>query len=176
MMNNSFVASLNGSVQPAKTGLDASSSAFCKDGLIDLNRLVQQVFEEHQPTVVQLQTIVRCDTLPLVQGSKQCLLALFRAAVGLALEHPPRNSKLFIYIKCERKASDVMDLSIPDGFIQYEIRFYTNSNTSPGWEKVNINTLALGEQLSSESKGVLEFPAARNAGYLFTLNLPGKIN
>jgi hypothetical protein len=175
-MNNSFVASLNGSVQPARAGLDAGSPVFSKDGLTDLNRLAQQVFEEHQPRVAQLQTIVRCDTLPLVQGGEQCLLTLFRNAVGLVLEHPPRNSKLFIYIKCERKATDVIDLSIPDGFIEYEIRFYTNSNTSTDWEKVNIETLALCEQLSSESKGVLEFPAARNAGYLFTLNLPGKIN
>ena len=175
-MNNSFVASLNGSVQPARAGLDAGSLVFSKEGLTDLNRLVQQVFEEHQPRVSQLQTIVRCDTLPLVQGGVQCLLPLFRNAVGLALAHPPRNSKLFIYIKCERKATDVIDLSMPDGFIQYEIRFYTNSNNSPDREKVNIDTLALCEQLSSECQGVLEFPAVRNAGYLFTLNLPGKIN
>jgi light-regulated signal transduction histidine kinase (bacteriophytochrome) len=175
-MNNSFIASLNGTVQPARTGLDASSSAFCKDGLTDLNRLVQQVFEEQQQKVSQLQTIIRCDVLPLVQGGVHCFLALFRNTVGEVLEHPPRNSKLFIYIKCERKATEVIDLTMPDGFIQYEIRFYTNSNNSPEWEKANINTLALCEQLSTESKGVLEFPAARNAGYLFTLNLPGKIN
>lgn len=175
-MNNSFVASLNGSIQPARPGLEVPHPAYSKDGLTDLNRLVQQVFEEHQQRVAQMQTIVRCDTLPLVQVGEQSLLALFRNIVGLVLEHPPRNSKLFIYIKCERKATDIIDMTIPDGFIQYEIRFYTNSNNSPDWQKVNIDTLALSEQLSSESKGVLEFPAIRNAGYLFTLNLPGKIN
>src|SRR5688500_7769133 len=104
-MNNSFIASLNTSIQRTRAGTEASSSVLCHGDLIDLNRLMQQVFEEQQQKVVQLQTIIRCDTLPVVQGNVQSLLALFRSMVGLILDHPPQNSKLFIYIKCERKAT-----------------------------------------------------------------------
>jgi hypothetical protein len=167
---------MNSNIQRARAGLDASSEVLCKDDLVDLNRLVQQVFEEHQQHVAQMQTIVRCDALPLVQGKVQPLLVLFRSLVGLILDNPPAKSKLFIYVKCERIDTDIIDMTLPEGFGPFLVSFYTNCNRSPEWEKENNNTLVLCQQLGAEVKGTLTFPSAQSAGCLFALNLPGKIN
>lgn len=175
-MNNSFIAAMNSNIQRASAGLNDSSAVLCKNNLVDLGRLLQAVFEEQQPRVSQLQTIVRCDTLPQVHGKVPSLLALFRHLVALILNHPPQQSKLFIYIKCERTDTDIIDMTLPEGFGPYLISFYSNSNRSPEWETANSDTLALCQQLIAEGKGTLTFPSVQSAGCLFALNLPGKIN
>jgi light-regulated signal transduction histidine kinase (bacteriophytochrome) len=175
-MNNSFIAAMNSNIQRARAGLNDSSAVLCKDDLVDLGRLLQAVFEEQQQRVAQLQTIVRCDSLPRVHGKVQTLLTLFRSLVGLILSNPPKQSKLFIYIKCERIDTDIIDMTLPDGFGPYLISFYTNSNPGPEWETANSDTLAQCQQLMAEGKGTLTFPSAQSAGCLFALNLLGKIN
>src|SRR5215204_1102574 len=126
-MNNSFIATMNSNIQRARAGLETSSTALCKGDLVDLNRLVQQVFEDQHLNVAKLQTIVRCDTLPMVQGRVQLLLALFRSFLGLILDNPPQKSKLFIYVKCECKETDIIDMTLPEGFADYRVSIYTNS-------------------------------------------------
>jgi hypothetical protein len=175
-MNHSFIAWMNSPIQQARPGLDANSEGLFTGPLVDLNRVVQQAFEEQQQRMSQLQTIIRCDTLPLVQGHVPVWLLLFRKLVELVLDHPPRNSKLFIYLKCDKKASDCIDLSLPEGFTHHEIIFYTNSNITPEWEKVYNDTLAKCQQLTHESKGTLSWQTAPGAGCLFRVNLPGKMN
>lgn len=175
-MNNSFIAPGNSPVNGARPEVEAHSNGYCISGLVDLNRVVQHTFEEQQQKVAEQQAIVRCDRMPLVPGHVQLYVLLFRKMLGLILDNPPRNSKLFIYVKCYRSASDIIDLTLPQGFAEHEIGFYTNSNITPEWEKVNNDTLASCRQLIRESNGSLRWQTAPGAGCLFTVTLPGKIN
>lgn len=174
IMSNPYIAPVDGYMHGARPELEASSEGLCVGGLVDLNRVVRQTFADQQQRIAQLQTIVRCDTLPLAQGSAQIFLRLFGKLLIQILEHPPRNSKLFIYLKCDKKATDVIDLSLPEGFMQYELSFYTNSNISPEWEKVNSDTLARCQQLAHECGGTVSWQTAPGAGSLFSVTLPGK--
>lgn len=176
IMNNPFIASVDGYMHGARPELETNSEGLCVGGLVDLNRVVRQTFEDQKQRVTQLQTIIRCDALPLVQGHTQIFLMLFGKLVALILDHPPRNSKLFIYLKCDKKATDVIDLSLPEGFMHHELGFYTNSNITPEWEKVNSDTLARCQQLAHESGATMSWQTAPGAGCLFTVILPGKNN
>lgn len=176
IMSNPYIAPVDGYMHGARPEVKTNSEALCVGGLVDLNRVVRQIFEDQKQTVSQLQSIIRCDVLPLVQGPAQTFLLLFGRLIALILSHPPRNSKLFIYLKCDRKASDVMDLTLPEGFLHHELSFYTNSNITPEWEKVNTDTLARCQQLAHDSGGTMSWQTAPGAGCLFSLTLPGKNN
>ena len=175
-MSNPYIAPLDGYMHGARPDLKTNSGEFCVGGLVDLNRVVRQTFEDQKQAVAQLQTIIRCDALPLVQGPAQTFLLLFGRLIALILSHPPRNSKLFIYLKCDKKATDIIDLSLPDGFMHHELGFYTNSNITPEWETVHIDTLARCQQLAQDSGGAMSWQTAPGAGCLFSLTLPGKNN
>lgn len=175
-MINPYIAPVNGYMQGARPELKTNSEVLCVGGLVDLNRVIRQTLEDQKQKVTQLQTIIRCDVLPLVQGPAQVFLLLFGKMVTLILDHPPRNSKLFIYLKCDKKAPDVLDLSLPEGFMRHELCFYTNSNITPEWEEANSDTLARCQQLAHDSGVAISWQTAPGAGSLFTLSLPGKNN
>lgn len=174
IMNNSFIAPADSQLNGANGEWDANSKGLCTGGLVDLNKVVQQILEEQQSGVSQ--AIIRCDALPLVQGRSPEVLSLFRELITLILGHPPRNSKLFIYLKCEHKATDIIDMTVPEGYAEHELCFYTNSNITPEWEQSNNDTLARCQQLTRESKGFLNWQTAPGAGCLFMIHLPGKTN
>lgn len=174
IMTNPFIASVEDGMHGARPELKTNSAELCVGGLVDLNRVMRQTFDDQKQRVAQLQTITRCDALPLVQGPAQLFLLLFGKIVSLILDHPPRNSKLFIYLKCEKTATDVIDLSLPEGFMHHELSFYTNSNITPEWEKVNSDTLARCQQLARDCGGTVHWQPAPGAGSLFSVTLPGK--
>jgi hypothetical protein len=174
IMSNPLIASLEDHRHGATSERKANSEELCVGGLVDLNRVARQTFEDQKQRVAQLQTIIRCDALPLVQAPAQLFLLLFGKMVSLILDYPPRNSKLFIYLKCEKKAADVIDLSLPEGFMHHELSFYTNSHITPGWEQVNRDTLARCQQLAHDCGATISWQTAPGAGGLFTVTLPGK--
>lgn len=174
IMSNPFIAPADGSVHGARPEWKANSEELCVEGLVDLNKVMRHVFEHQQQRIAELQTIIRCDALPLVQGPTQLFVLLFGRMVSLILNYPPQNSKLFIYLKCDKKATDVIDLTLPEGFMHHELSFYTNSNITPEWEKVNGDTLARCRQLAHESGCTMSWQTAPGAGCLFSVTLPGK--
>ena len=96
----------------------------------------------------------------------------------LVVNHPPANSKLFLYVKCVREKvdSDVMDLRIAGGSALYKIEIYSNITTDKNWEIMYQDKLAECSLQATNISGSLSFSPIVNTGCLFSLMLPGKIN
>lgn len=172
-MNNSFIASLNNNVSEAPSGVRSDPPT---GDLVDLNQVLQTTFTIVKPRLASLQTIIRCDALPVVEGSIQTFHLLFRNMIDMIINYPPVSSKLFIYIKCERSDQEVIDLTLPAGYGRYEISFHTNINNRGDWEKANYDKLAECRFLSETCIGSFTSHSISNTGCLFTLKVPGKLN
>src|SRR3712207_4744267 len=85
------------------TSLPVDNIAF-----IDLNGVVQNNLAERKDKIKETQAIIRYDVLPQVRGDASGIIRMFQFIFNSILEYPPAGTKLFIYIRCERHATDVM--------------------------------------------------------------------
>lgn len=144
---------------------------------INLNELVQSITQAYTVEGNSL-FILRLDKLPVVVGERQVLTHLFATLLAMMVNHPPANSKLFMYIKCveEQDEPDILDLRVTEGTRMYQMHFHTNINTDEGWQLFCKDRLAECGLIAQQHKGNFNFHTISNTGCLFSLTLPGKLN
>lgn len=143
--------------------------------LISLSDVFRESLKKVQAEVTNLQLIVRCETLPKIKADQEEMVKLFCKLLGMILNHPPKASKLFLYLDCDADNSDVIDMSLEDGYKRYIIKFFTNVHTHENWKLVNSPSLAHCRQILSNYHGTLVVNDISSTGCLFSVSLPGKI-
>ncbi len=143
--------------------------------LVQMNEVVQHHLLSRRPQIEAMQVIIRYDALPQVAGSRQDVAALLSHVFNSILDNPPAGTKLFIYIRCEIDKSEIMDLTLPDGFQQYQISVYTNIVADESWQLQQQPVLAEMKALAERLKGTFDHYSIVKTGCLYQLVLPGKI-
>lgn len=146
----------------------------CLEEDIDLNDALQAALKNSSEDLL----ILRSDKLPSVWGMKRQMLQLFEALTAMILNHPPRNSKLFLYVQCKPEEIDpeVIDLRLTPGHNIFHLYFFSNITTDNDWQLIYRDQLARCELIAREFKGSFVFHPISNTGCLFSLTLPGKFN
>lgn len=146
-------------------------------GDVDLNEILRSVLNKYIITQEQ-NFILRFDNLPLVTGNKDHFDCLFDSLISMIVDHPPLNSKLFLYIKCEASTPDneIIDLQLAPAQQLYKIDFYTNINTDEQWKSSFNTKITECADLAKNNSGSFSFFPISNTGCIFSIVLPGKIN
>jgi hypothetical protein len=132
-----------------------------------LGNILQDLKGERNPSVI------RCDELPFVHESGDKMANTFQYILNFILSNPPRGATLFLYIKCEIAKTEFIDLSLNSFDKLYRISFHTNSEA---------NTKDFPEELQkycsdslTEMKGKFSINTEPGTGWLFNLEVPGKL-
>ena len=143
--------------------------------LVNMNEVVQHHLLSRRTQLEAMQVIIRFDALPHISGSREDVSALLSHVFNSILESPPGGTKLFIYIRCEKDKSEVMDLSLPEGFQQYCILVYTNIVADEAWQLVQQPVLTDMQQRTTCLNGSFTHYSITKTGCLYQLVLPGKL-
>jgi len=143
--------------------------------LLSLNEVLQESLKKAQLQVDKAQLIIRCETLPQIEAGYDDLVNFFENLLSTILNQPPNTTRLFLYIDCEEDNSDVIDMTIKEGFKRFIIKFHTNITTHEHWKLVNRETLINCGQILSRHNGNLAVNDIGSTGCLFSVLLPGKI-
>jgi len=144
------------------------------DGLLSLNDIIQQSLKKAQTQVDKAQLIVRCEALPRIKAEREEMVKLFDDLLSMILNCPPTTTRLFLYIDCEENATDVIDMTLSEGFKYYAVRFHTNITTHDHWKLVNSQALINCKQILSRHNGNLVVNDISSTGCVFSVSLPGK--
>lgn len=166
-MTSSYSISEHASNIPIKPGFSETSST-------DLNEVMQQSLQQFQSGTRNLNVIVRCERLPVIEADQKAIAKVFDSLVQMISNHPPPGSKLYLYVDCEeeRQQQDPETLYVGKRFF---IRFHTNITTSEEWKAEYCRVLeecALTLQQFGAGFTVNEI---KNTGCLFSISLSGKL-
>ncbi len=142
--------------------------------LVNLDEVLRNELAARQQQVNALQAIIRFDALPHVQSSQPNMARMLNHIFSSILAYPPAGTKLFIYIKCEKERTEVMDLSLAEGFQRYDVSVFTNIVANESWQHQQQPHVAELKQLVESAKGTFSFFAIEKTGCLYQLVLPGK--
>jgi len=143
--------------------------------LVNLNEVVQYHLLSRRQQIEALQAIIRLDVLPHISTGGQELSRMMSHIFNSILDHPPAGTKLFIYIKCEKEATEVMDLSLPEGFQQHLISVFTNIVADDAWQQLQQPVLDEMQRLAQSANGTFISFNIVKTGCLYQLVLPGKL-
>jgi hypothetical protein len=141
---------------------------------VDLNDIINALLQQYG--LKEKSAILRLDKLVVVKGKKDQFTFLFGELLHAIFNHPPFNSKLFLFIQCaeEKLEEDILDLrSKTSG--RYVICFHTNIHTDENWRAIHKSNLEECCRIVHENGGSLSQNNITNTGCLFSLTLPGKI-
>jgi hypothetical protein len=170
-MKNSVGASWsNNAASPQQANVEKEA---CFE-LVNLNDVLKDSLFSFEKELKNGKAIYRHDELPLVRGNKKELVQLFSNLLHSILYHPPVHTKLLIYFRVQKQGAEVMDLSLPDGFINYTVSVYTNILGDENWRLKNEALLNDCSSIVSEIKGYFTFYNISTTGCLYNLQLPGK--
>lgn len=143
-------------------------------GLLSLNEILQESLKKAQAQVDKAQLIVRCENLPLIKADHDEIVKLFDGLIGTILNQPPNATRLFLYVDCDEERSDIIDMTLNEGYKKYLIKFHTNITTHEHWKLVNNQALVDCKQILSRHNGNLVVNDVSSTGCLFSVLLPGK--
>lgn len=143
--------------------------------LVNLNEVVSKSLLTLHDKVKKLKAIIRQDFLPVVKGSEVAFTQVFHTLYGSIINYPPGATKLFIYTRCEKEVSEVMDMSLPEGFENYRICIYTNITTDAGWQQTYCPAIEEVKSILKSNNAQLSCQDITNTGCLYVISLPGKL-
>lgn len=138
--------------------------------MLSLNEIFRESMRKAQAEVDNLQVIVRCENLPKIEGNQKEMMQLFDNLLSMILNHPPKNSKLFLYVDCEEDEENSKNAEK-----RYIIKFNTNIAAHEDWKVINSQALINCRQILSGHNGSLVVNHINSTGCLFILSLPGKM-
>jgi hypothetical protein len=138
--------------------------------LVNTNAVLQKALQ--RLTAEQRNTIaLRCDDLPVVQGTEEDFETVFSSLLQTILQRKENVSKLFLHIHCtaEDFAADA-----PTELKQYSIQFNTNIAPCAEWLQQHEQQLAHVAAILQKNGGLLLVNQLKNTGCIFSVSLPGK--
>jgi hypothetical protein len=156
----------------ASAAFDGRYSRLAMQPVVDLNAVVSKILEREKARLQQLQVILRCDVMPLVNGGEARLTLAMSQLLQLVLDHPPPGSKLFLYIRCEEVNGAGKSEGAPG---VYAISFHSNARTEGGWQESYDAVLRQCGAICEECGGEFTHHLHSRNSCLFTLKLPGNL-
>ncbi|HEX6334646.1 MAG TPA: hypothetical protein VFZ78_10500 [Flavisolibacter sp.] len=140
-----------------------------------LNEVLQQVLVKLQPLMRNTNAIIRCESLPVVYGSRVQISELFESLVQAICVLPPSGGRLFLYIDCmEEKRRKPVEHTLPGGQRIFQIQFHTNVQVDHEWREAHATLFEGFKNLLKNHNGSFEVNEISGAGCLFCLTVPGK--
>ena len=148
---------------------------FGLERMFSLNDVFKESMRTAQLRFDHPNIIVRSQSLPYIAGNREEIRKLFDDLFTMLFSCPLVGSRLFLYVDCEEENSNVIDISLSQGFKRYLIRFHTNIATKDNWKDINSQVLAGCQQILSHHHGSFLVNNNNNTGSLFSISLPGKL-
>jgi hypothetical protein len=120
-----------------------------------------------------LRPFIRCDELPVVNANGEKLSRCLDHLLRFIFASSPAGTPLFLYIKCDSRMNDFIDLTVKNGERLYSISFQTNSLAEG--DAFPIDQKNYCNSCLTEMKGKLLVNTEPGTGWLFTLEVPGKL-
>lgn len=136
---------------------------------VNLSVLLTETLQKRNKTIRDLETNIRCESLPSIKGNKVQLSRLFDILIETIFKNQPRGSTLFLYVDCIQER----DASVKKG-IKYLIKFLTNATIGKNWKELNADLLMESNQIILAHNGVFSINTVDNSGCIFTVCFPGK--
>lgn len=138
---------------------------------VSMNELFQAAVKKAQEQASGVGIVVRCEELPEVEGKREPMKNFLEMLMGFMLEQFSDGHKLFLHVSCE----EIKDGATPEEQKHYHIRFHTNIAPDTQWKAVHKDQLSQCQQIISAHGGTFMVNNINNAGYLFSITLPGKL-
>jgi hypothetical protein len=135
---------------------------------VSLAELLSDSFQKRKNEIKSLNAIIRCEHLPVIKGDKKQLGRLFDNLIDIILKHPPKTSRLFLYVDCVQERE-----SYKKGY-RTLIKFITNVIIEKNWKDKHADLLMDSNQIITSVNGTFSITSQENKGCLFTITLPGK--
>ena len=175
-MNSHIFATSGNPANGQQVNLTSEPTARVPISGVDLNSVINQVFEKKKHVLQEQMAIVRCDVLPSVKGDTEKLYRLIDHLLNMIVNHPPAGTQLFIYVKCEPSRSEIIDLGISDDVKLFDISFHTNIHNGQDWYCLYNPVLQECALICKQHNGSFEANPISKSGCIFTLTIPGKFN
>lgn len=148
-----------------------------EEKLVSLTEAFKDVLQRYSSLESKNAVILRMDALPCIEGTRDEIVQWCDHLLSMILNHPPLNSRLFLYIKCEEdKAAGNTDTSLGNGFKRYNLCIHTNISTCEDWRVLYREKLDECTLIARRHHASFLCNHISNTGCLFTLTLPGKLN
>jgi hypothetical protein len=136
---------------------------------VNLSVLLTEALKKKNKAIKDLETNIRCESLPTIKGDKAQLTRLFDILIEVIFQNQPGGSTLFLYVDCIQER----DASVKKG-IKYLIKFLTNVTIGKNWKELNAELLMECNQIILAHNGVFSINTMDNSSCLFTVCFPGK--
>ena len=140
----------------------------------NLNEVMQQSLQRFQSGIRNLNLIVRCEDLPVIEADRKAMAKVFSSLVQMIIQHPPHGSKLYLYVDCEEESRE-QDPETHYISKRYFIRFHTNITTSEEWKAEYRRVLEECASVLKQFGAGLTVNEIKNTGCLFSISLSGKL-
>ena len=148
---------------PAKTGNKFAGTQWV-DASAVLHRMLHRLNGGERREMV-----LRCDELPLLQGTEKELELIFSALLQMVLHRKETVSQLFLHIHSKTALQETVSMT---GSTYYLIQFNTNITPCADWIQNNRKQLTEIETILEKYNGSLHLAEAQ--GCIFSFSLPGK--
>jgi hypothetical protein len=142
---------------------------------VKLNEVLHSSLQNYNSEIQKGNIILRCDSLPAVEGDFNKLERLFTKIISIIFDTHIQNTKQFLYITCIENPLDVRDISLKNGHKYYEIQFKTNLDCELIWKRTEKKKIEECEQILSEHAGKLKNSFINTTGCFLSVILPGKL-
>ena len=136
---------------------------------VNLSVLLTETLKKKNKAIKDLETNIRCESLPTIKGDKVQLSCLFDILIDTIFKNHPGGSTLFLYVDCVQER----DASVKKG-IKYFIKFFTNVSIGKNWKELNAEVLNECNQIILAHNGIFSINTIDNSNCLFTVCFPGK--
>jgi hypothetical protein len=119
--------------------------------------------------------IIRCETLPVIEGDKKNIVRVFEDIVQMIISHSPTGARLFLYVNCEEENKEAINPELVKTNKRYKVNFHTNISTDEVWKTAHEKTIAGCKALLAQYGAGFTVNEVKLTGCLFSISLLGKM-
>ena len=155
---------------PPVSSTQESTQDKAAQGLVNTNAALQKALQQ-LPVRERSEMILRCDDLPLVNGTEATYEKAFCILLQLILGEKKKLPAVFLHIHC---TAEEIDSSRPTELKQFSIQFNTNIAATANWLKQHEQEITDAKTLLQQNGAALLVNQLKFTGCIFSISLPGK--